>query len=469
MPLRGLIAAMASNTIDLGSYVADFQRFDEEVGRGDVPWLRRLREQAIARFQEVGFPAARRGNEAWKYTSVAGIARGGFRYPFEANETPSASMLKGLALNGSGALLVFVDGAYSLDLSSANPVPTRAIVSDLVEALQRDPDGVSRNLGSLAELNGDGFTALSTAFIHHGALVLVPAGMAPEPPLQILHLSTGTVTHPVTHPRALIVIEDGAEATVIESYHRLAPGPSFTNAVTEVVLGEGSILKYYRVAQEGDGASHVGRTEVRQGRDSRFKAASLSLGGQLLRHNLNVRLEAPGAEADLDGLYVTSGQEHVDNATFVDHQSPHTSSRQLYKGLVAGQSHAVFSGRVLVRPNAQKTDAHQVNRNLVLSAGAEVDTKPHLEIFADDVRCTHGATAGKLDDQALFYLRARGLDQLQARDILAHAFAREVIDRIGLRSLQARVGRSLARKLAGLDAGVADGKRPEAVAAGRAG
>lgn len=461
------MSAMVQSLAETDQYAADFARFEREVGGEDAPWLRELRRQAIERFARVGFPTARRGNEEWKYTNVAPLARTAFRYSFQA-PTISASEIAGLHLVKEWPRLIFVDGRYSPELSATKGLPPFARVGSLAEHLVDGEAALEAHLGRLAHLNGDGFTALSTAFLRDGAFIHLPAGCVLERPIHLLFVSTGAHPETVAYPRVLAVLGAGASGVVVENYVALGEQRCFTDAVTEVALEEGAGLRHYRLLEEGGraprapragssfletgsvGDYHIATTQVRQERDSSYSRVAIMAGGLLARDTLSVLLDGEGAECRLEGLYVTTGGQHVDNHTFIDHAQPRTTSRELYKGILGGQSRAVFSGRILVRNQAQKADARLVNKNLVLSEGAEVDTKPHLEIFADDVKCSHGATAGKLDESSLFYLQSRGLDQQQAQELLARAFASEVIDRIDLAPVKAHVERLMSRGLPGL-------------------
>ncbi len=437
-------------------YAADFERFDRLVAAPQPPWLRDLRRRAIERFEAVGFPTARRGNEEWKYTSVTPIARGVFSYSFETPPVqPSA--IRPYQLGRDWPRLVFVDGWYRPRLSSVAGLPPGVAVLDLAEAVSVDPETIEARLARLVPPEGDGFAALNAAFLHHGAFVGVPAGIEVDRPIHLLFVSTGgspmrnAGEQAVGYPRLLVVAGAGSKATIVESHVGLTDTPYLTDPVTEIAVGAGARLTHYKLALEGEGASHVATTQVRQERDSTFTSVVFTAGGRLVRNSLNVTLDGEGAETTLNGLYLTSGTQHVDHHTFIDHARPRTTSRELYKGIVDGKSRAVFSGRILVRRDAQKADARQTNKNLVLSAGAEVDTKPFLEIFADDVKCSHGATAGKLDETSLFFLRARGLDPERARDLLAYAFASEIVNLMALDPVRAKVERLLLRRLPSLE------------------
>lgn len=435
-------------------YLSDFEQFGKRVASEEAPWLRALRQEAISRFASLGFPTGRRGNEEWKYTDVGPLAASPFRYPFNGHSRePSASELGRFSFGQPGwPRLLFIDGRYRPELSPSPSLPGAVRLGNLAQATLADQELTSRHLDRHADPASDGFAALSAAFIRDGAFLSLPEGVALDRPVHLLFISTGAEEGTVSYPRVLILAGKGSAATVVESYVGLGDGPYFTNAVTEVVAGEGASIEHCKLLLEGEAAFHVGRTQVYQERDSSFTSTSIAMGARLARNNLSVLLDAEGSRCTLNGLYVTAGTQHVDNHVFVDHARPRTTSRELYKGILDGRSTAVFDGKVLVRRDAQKADAHQSNKNLLLSEGAEADSKPHLEIYADDVKCAHGAAAGRPDESSLFYLRSRGLDEQRARELLAYAFASEVIDAIALAPLRSYVERLLLRNLPGLHA-----------------
>ena len=366
-------------------------------------WLADLRAAGWERFSDLGFPTARRGNERWKYTAVAPISRVGFAYPF---------------VNAEGAEDAELEFGFSE--VSAN------------SGFEQDVE-IRNHLGSLAPMHDDGFTALNTAFLRDVAVVRVPDGT--DGPLAV-HVNHGGLPgvdgdlRYARHPRTLIVVGRNANLTVVESYAGPRDQRYFTNAVTEIVVGEGAHVDHYRLLDESPAAFHVGTTRVSQQRDSTFSSASFALGTSLARNDFAVTLDGPGAYCSLNGLYYTGQGQHIDNLISIDHAQPHCTSRLNYKGILDGNSRAVFGGEVMVRRNAQKSDAQQSDKNLLLSEDAEVDSKPSLMIYADDVQCAHGATAGQIDAQTLFYLRSRGLDLETASRMLVLAFASEIIDTV---------------------------------------
>ena len=404
----------------------------ERRGALDGPaWLREARRAAIDRFAERGLPTTR--DEHWKYTSLAPLLAAPLDLAANtAREMPSEEDLARFSMGpASWSRLVFVDGRYTAKLSTVRPLPAGGRLGSLAEALITDEPTVRAHLAGAAEApaaeSGGAFGALNAAFWADGAFLHVPAGVSLEEPIQLLFVATAPSAH---HPRSLIVLEPESRAVLVESYVALAEEAYLTNVATEIALGPGAVLDHHRLVLEGRQGFHVGRTRVRQGPASWFASSAVTLGGRLVRNDVDTRLDAEGAECALNGLFVVGGVQHVDTHTVVDHAQPRTTSRQLYKGVLDGRARGVFNGRVIVRPGANGTDAHQTNKNLILSDGVEVDSKPQLEIFADDVKCSHGAADGQLAEDAIFYLESRGLDEVTARSLLTHGFANEVLGRI---------------------------------------
>jgi len=346
----------------------------------------------------------------------------------------------------NGSRLVFVNGIYAAELSSTSGLPAGVLVSNLAELTPGNPAGATERLGSLASYEQDAFTALNTALIGDGAAVFLPRGQTIEQPIHLLFL-TAASEQIVAYPRVLIVAEEGAVATIVESYASPLSDVYFNNAVTEVIVNAGASLDHYRLQQESERAFHIGATKVRQERGSRYRSLAISLGADICRHTLDVEHRAEQIETVIDGLYVVTGNQHVDNHTTIDHAHPHCQSSQLYKGILDGRARAVFNGKVLVREGALLTDARQLNKNLLLASTTTVDTKPQLEILADDVKCSHGATVGQLEDDEIFYLASRGISPERARALLTFGFAEELIGRIGLASVRTRLDRAVLDKL----------------------
>lgn len=428
------------------TYAKQFETFSAN-GGGSPAWLADRRRTGMKRFADVGFPTSK--DEEWRFTPLGPIARGEFKPASPATVTREA-LAPFLFGHPEWPLLVFVNGRYSESLSAV-PADRAATVSNLAAAIARDPS-LERHLARHAPVEGSPFTALNTAFLRDGAFVHIPAASVPAHPVHALFVTTADAEGTVAHPRNLIIVEREARASVIESYVTLAPGTSyFTNAVTEVVSGENAWTEHTRIQRESEQAYHVGLTHVEQERDSHYRAFSFAMGGAMARHNLHVRLNASNIETLMYGLYLTRGEQVVDNHTAIYHDHPNCNSWEVYKGVLDGRSRAVFNGKVFVKPEAQKTDAKQTNRNLLLSDGARVDTKPQLEIFADDVKCTHGATVGQLDEVALFYARSRGIPAAEARRLLTYAFVAEVVREVTLEPVRAELDRLVLDRLGALD------------------
>lgn len=409
-------------------------------------WLEHIRRAAMDRFAATGFPTSR--DEEWRFTPVGPITQRSWR-TVTASARVTRERLKPFGFGHSEwATLVFVNGVYREDLSSALPAGTGVRVSSLGEALRADESAVEAHLGRHAPIESSPFTALSTAMIGEGGFVHVAANAELSHPVHLLFVSTEEAAGSVAHPRNLIVVERGARAAVVESYVTLAPGSSYwSNAVTEVAVGANAWLEHTRIERESEQAYHIGSTHVDQQRDSHYRSFSMGMGGALARHNLHSRLNAENVETLLYGLYFARGEQLVDNHTAIYHDHPNCRSWEVYKGVLEGRSHAVFNGKVFVKPEAQKTDAKQTNRNLLLSDAARVHTKPQLEIFADDVKCTHGATVGRLDEVALFYARSRGFPAAEALRLLTYAFAAEVIAEVTLDPVRQELERLVRERL----------------------
>jgi Fe-S cluster assembly protein SufD len=421
-------------------------------------WLEPVRRSAAARFASVGFPGAR--DEEWRFTPVAPIAQRTWRSAPAAPAPLPAELLTPFVFgHPEWSTLVFVDGAYSESLSRIGPLPQGALVGSLAAALRGDGELLRQHLSRHAPIDGSPFTALNTAAFRDGGLLHVPAGLELERPVHFVYLTTAAADGAAIHPRNLVVVERGARASVIESYVTLAPeGAYWTNPVTEVSAAAGSWLEHTRIQRESERAWHVGLTHVDQQRDSHYRNFSMAMGAALARHNLHVRLNDENIETLMYGLYITRGEQVVDNHTAIFHDQPNCRSWEVYKGVLDGRSRAVFNGKVFVQPEAQKTDAKQTNRNLLLSDLAKVDTKPQLEIFADDVKCTHGATVGRLDDHAMFYARSRGIPHGAAERLLTYAFAAEVIDEVALEPVRLELDRLVLERLEGQQRGEPAGR-----------
>ena len=356
-----------------------------------------------------------------------------------------------------------VNGCFAPQLSSCGALPAGVEAGGLSEAIDRDPTLVERYLTRLAPYEDQPFTALNTAFLRDGAFLQIAANAVIEQPIHLLFVATAHQKATVHHPRVLIVAGENSQARIVESYAGLRDAPYFTNAVTEIVAGPNAVIDHYKLLRESLQAFHIASMHISLGRSSSFSSHSITLGGALVRNDVNALLNGEGIDCTLNGLYVVNGRRLIDNHTMVDHAKPHCSSHELYKGILDDNAQAVFNGKIVVQPDAQKTDAKQTNKALLLSEHAQINTTPQLEIFADDVRCTHGATVGQLDHEAMFYLRSRGLSQARARNVLIHAFASDILDRIKIAPIRAHLDRVLLEQLLfatddereGLDVGAA--------------
>jgi Fe-S cluster assembly protein SufD len=429
------------------AYVDAFERFaGNGGGRGPAGLVARRRE-AFERFAKAGFPTAK--DEEWRFTPVAPIARLPWR--LEGRARGAQVQRQDLAPYRFGAAewctLVFVDGQFDPALSHRPALPAGVVVEPFAEALERSPALIERAFARDAKPDSTPFAALNTAFARDGAIVLVPAGVALTEPIHLLHVTTNAASGTAVQLRTVLLIERGARAQFVESYAGLGPAISFHNVVTEVVVGEGAWVEHIRIQREHEAAYHIGLTEVEQARDSHYRSFTLAAGGAIARHDLRARLSGENVETLLYGLYLGRGDQLVDNHTTIFHDQPHCRSWEVYKGILEGSSHAVFNGKVFVKPEAQKTDAKQTNRNLLLSEGARVDTKPQLEIFADDVKCTHGATVGRIDESAFFYLQSRGIPRAQAQRVLTYAFAAEVVNEVASAPVRNALDRLIAARL----------------------
>ena len=409
----------------------------------DQPWLAEARAGAAAHLAERGLPRPR--EEHWKYTRFASLERERFALQAAPARLDRASTAAVAELDAHR--LVFVNGRLDPSLGTAPVLSGGAVLGSLAEALVSHSDLVADHLGRHTEIATHPFNALNTALFGDGALLHVPDGVALARPVHLVFVTTPGKTPVASYPRVLLVLGRDARADVVETYCATGEGKYFTDVLTEAFLGPGARLAHAKVQREGSGATHVATLQVEQAEGSELASHSVSLGAQLARNDINVRLAEPDAHASLDGLLVASGRQHTDFHTLVEHLVPRCSSEEVYKGILDGRSRGVFNGRVIVHPDAQHTDAQQSNHNLLLSRDAEIDTKPQLEIYADDVKCAHGATVGQLDEAMVFYLRARGIEEATARAMLVYGFAREVIDRVPVDALREPLVRELLAKL----------------------
>jgi Fe-S cluster assembly protein SufD len=437
---------MINTSDEKDTYLSNFSEFESSAAASGTSWLTDIRKAAMRRFAELGFPTTRL--EEWKHTNVGALAGIPFRLADGKPNGLTPAQLSGYTFGEVECCqLVFLNGRYAAGLSTLKSLPRGMRVKSLGAALAADRDVVEPHLARHAAYDRNAFTALNTAFIEDGAFVFLPPGTILKEMIHLLFLSVGDSETAVSHPRNLIVLGAGSQATVVESYIGLRPGQYFTNAVTEIVAGSDAVLDHYKLQRESTRAFHVATLQSQQDRNSSVTSHSISLGGALVRNDVNVVLGAEGCQASLNGLYVTNGKQHTDNHTVIDHARPHCESRELYKGILNDKSTGVFNGKIIVRQDAQKTNAKQTNKNLLLSEEALVNTAPQLEIFADDVRCTHGATIGRLNDDELFYMRSRGIGEESARTLLTYAFASDIIGAMKVKPIQCQIDLVLLNRL----------------------
>ena len=394
-----------------------------------LAWLKALRAEATERVGVLRMPTPH--DEAWRFTDISALTRQSFQ-PLRTPTALQAGDIERFHIDEAATRLVFVDGVHAPQLSSAG-----VGVGNLASTMATHGPTLQAHLGRHAAFHDKPFAALNTAFLHDAAVIIVPRDTSVATPVHLLFIATQSELG--AHPRALLVAEPGSAVTLIEDYVALHDGAYFTNSVAEVALGANATVEHVRVQRESGQAFHIASCAVSLAHASRYHSVSIALGARLSRIELDVRQSAAATECSLDGLAMIGERQLADTQTFIDHAKPHGVSRQLHKTIVDGAAHAVFRGRVMVRTGAQQTDSAQSSRNLLLSAKARVDTLPQLEIFADDVKCTHGATVGQLDGEEVFYLRSRGLSEVAARKLLTYAFGAEVIDRIPVASLRHRL------------------------------
>ena len=429
-------------------YHQEFVRFEREVVGAEPAWIHRIRHEAFSRFTAVGFPTPH--DEEWKHTDVAPLTK----IPFQAATSkpptlPKEDLVEATFEQLLCSQLVFLNGRFSPELSAVRPLPSGVTVGSLADILKTRSGEVESHLTQYADYQDHAFVALNTAFMEDGAFAYVPRNTKIEEPLHLVFISTAEDRPFLSFPRNLIVLGENSQATIIESYVGIRNGCYFTNAVTELVLGNEAQVNHCTYQHESPAAFHLMNLAVHQDRGSRIASTSVFLGGGLARSKVHAVLKAEAIDCSLSGLYLAGGRQHVDIQTMIDHAKPGSTSRQLYKGILNDHASGVFKGRILVRENAQKTDAAQINQNLLLSDDAVINTTPQLEIFADDVKCKHGTSVGHLDAEALFYLRSRGVGEEAARNLIVYGFASAITDRLEIEPLRVRLSEFLRGWLSG--------------------
>lgn len=389
--------------------------------------FQQIRLAARERLETAEFPTLK--DEDWKYTSLRPFFNESFHFPPKINSDKKID-LSDTHIFENGYRLVFIDGQFVASLSHTHGSPENCVILPLSEAIRNYPTQIENILSTVKGKTADIFSDLAGACLQDGIFIQIPRNLKLDKPIQIVFFSSKREQHFFTTPRILVHAESGSEATIVEHFAGQIGAIYHSNPVTQILLESNARVSHYQLGFESNTAFHVSRMAVHQRRDSQFNSWNLTFGGRLVRHDIDIDLPETGSVAQLNGLSIAQGEQHIDNQTFIDHTAPHTSSRENYRSIVDNAGHTVFTGQVLVRPNAQKTDAHQVNKNLLLSTTAQADTRPQLEIFADDVKASHGATVGQLDENQIFYLRARGIGVADARQMLTHAFANEIVQAI---------------------------------------
>jgi Fe-S cluster assembly protein SufD len=409
-----------------------------------VAWLELVRSSAMDRFEELGFPPV--SNEEWKYTNLASLAKENFIPGITCGDITVTDVNRFTYPETANAHLVVVNGFLREDLSTKTAIAD-VVAIDLLGAVgdARYNKIVRKYLARNAGYHNNGLTALNTAFLQSGVFLWIPKNVKLEAPLQITFVADAN--NGASFPRLLVVAEENSSATLIENYVSVNGGRYFTNAIAEIIVKDGAHLEHYRLQRESNDAFHVSTTSTELGRASCYDTTSINLGAQLSRHDISVVMDHEGAETSVDGLYIVGADQHSDTHSVIDHKQPHCTSHQLYKGILDGNARAVFNGKIFVRKDAQKTDAMQTNKNLLLSEKAHVDTKPQLEIYADDVKCAHGAAVGQIDAEELFYLETRGIGPELGRSLLTYGFAEEVVQKIKVDSIRAQLDETVLHQL----------------------
>ncbi len=435
---------MSTPVID--HYLEQFNKAKTWLPGNTIPWAINLREKAFEAFDAEGFPTTREEN--WKYTDLRPIAKRNFVLSQSSMNGIDAQTLSSWTFPDLSCYrMVFVNGYYSPSLSDINGLPSGVTITSLADVLKQKPEMVEQIFQQIPTQKPSAFTSLNTALMTDGAVIMLDDNTTSQP-IHLLYITTSDEKNISTQIRNLIIGGKGSSTTIIESYVSKEETHSFTNTVSDLVIKESAKIDHYKVQQESLNTYHIGAINVYQHRNSTYSSYSVSLGASLARTDINSMLDE-GAHCFLNGLYIVGGKQHVDHHTRIDHNKPYGRSEEVYKGVIDDRAHAVFNGKVVVHEKAQKTDAQQSNKNLLLSENAEIDTKPELEIYADDVKCSHGATVGQLEDDTLFYLQSRGIEEENARKILIYSFIDEIISRIHIKELKTRMQEFIAGRLPG--------------------
>jgi Fe-S cluster assembly protein SufD len=436
------MSQVAERAIPVSAHVARYiAEYQGTKSPSQPQWVAKARESALERFEHLGFPTTKL--EEWRFTPIGPVSEKPFSLAADGAAETDPRLTAALA---EGAFLaVCVNGRFAPQLSALDRLPKGVQVLSLQAALATNPGLVEPYLTKLAPFEQQAFTALNTAFLRDGVVIAIAPHTVLDTPIEVVFASVAGSKPTVSHPRLLIVAGEACQAQILERY--VGSGQTLTNAITEVALGAGAVIDHYKVQEESADAFHIASMYLHGGRNGTFSSHNLTFGGAIVRNDVVAMLDGEGIDCTLNGLYLGWGKQLIDNHTTIDHAQPHCGSHEVYKGILADQARAVFNGKILVRIDAQKTDAKQTNKALLLSDDATINTKPQLEIFANDVKCTHGAAIGQLDDDAVFYLRSRGLGYHEARALLIHAFASDILNRVKIAPVRDHLEAALTARL----------------------
>lgn len=415
-------------------FIKNFKTFEDNLNGEKTPELHRIRKEALKNFSELSLPTLK--HEEWRYTNISPLLKYNFTLPSKDLQISNELVNKFSFNEMDSNILIFVNGKFSKENSKLLNLQEGTIAGSISDAMKNNPEIIEKHFGKYASYNNQIFTALSTAYTKDGAFVYVPEGKIVEDPIHIIFITTASEEKIIIQPRNLFVASKNSQVTIIEHYVSENNNIYFTNSVTEIVVGDNAIVDHYKLQEESKNAFHIARVEIDQERSSNFTSHSISTGGAITRNDINARFNGEGGECTLNGLFLLEDKQLFDAHTLIDHATPLCNSHEYYKGILDDSSRGVFNGKVLVRQDAQKTNAFQKNNNILLSNNALVNTKPQLEIFADDVKCSHGATIGQIDEEAKFYLKSRGIGEEAANAILIHAFASDVIKSMKIESVR---------------------------------
>ena len=422
----------------------DFEKFEAGLNGEADSYLNQIRKSAFGIFNNLGFPHKKL--EAWKYTNLNKIIQSEFQTS-TGTSVSQDDINPFLIPELDCDLIVLVNGEYNSELSKISDTGEGIFIGSITEGISKHEEIFNEHFAKITNFNENSLSALNTAFANNGVFIYAGKDVQIPRPVYILNLIDARSITPLAQPRNLFVADESSSFKVVEAFHTIGDEINYTNALTEIFCGKNSGVEYYKIQDDSEKSFHTGSTDIKQARDSRFSATTITWGGSIIRNNLNILLDDENIETHMYGLFYARNKEHIDNQTFVDHAKPNCESNELYKGLIDDDATGVFNGKIMVREDAQKTNAYQSNNNILLSDNATIYAKPQLEIFADDVKCSHGATTGQLDKEALFYLRSRAVSENEARILLLNAYVSDVIDSITIEKLHDRLKEVLIKKL----------------------